>query len=137
MVEIWAYDVVGNGDFCEVSIEVQENFDNCNIGFVIIVGIIFMEFGIFVVCILVGLFGSVSVIIEVYVNGVYVFINLLEGQFYIVVFYNNINLFNGIFLFDKELIENYIFGLFMFILFYQLIVVDIDNNGEIFNKDVI
>ncbi|MCB0580453.1 MAG: hypothetical protein KDD10_14230, partial [Phaeodactylibacter sp.] len=107
VVQIWAYDQTGNGDFCETYILVQDNMGTCGADSLTvgIAGAIATEANNAVEDVRVSLSGQATASMMTGSDGAYSFSNLLEGYDYTVTPRRNDGYLNGVSTFDLVLIS--------------------------------
>ncbi|MCB9276650.1 MAG: T9SS type A sorting domain-containing protein [Lewinellaceae bacterium] len=139
VVEIWAWDGAGNGDFCETYILVQDNlFDLCGGAQLLAVsGAVSTETNNAVEDVQVSLSGQGSASMMTNSNGAYAFSNLQEGYDYTVTPQRDGDYLNGVSTFDLVLISKHILGVQPLNSAYKMIAADVNNSESITTLDLI
>lgn len=139
-VQLWVTDENGNADFCETSLEVQDNDGICGVNpnpLVGVRGIIYTEAAEEVEEVTVGLM-SVDALYKTSNDlGEYAFENMNTGGDYMVVPGKNDNHSNGVSTLDLVLVQRHILGLGELDSPYKLIAADVNNNEAITASDVV
>ncbi|MCB9299302.1 MAG: T9SS type A sorting domain-containing protein [Lewinellaceae bacterium] len=138
VVEIWAWDGAGNGDFCETYILVQDNqFDLCGGATLLAVsGAVATEVNDAVENVEVSLSGQGSATMMTTATGSYVF-NGEEGYDYTVTPQRDGDYLNGVSTFDLVLISKHILGVQPLNSPYKMIAADVNNSESITTLDLI
>jgi hypothetical protein len=137
LVEIWAWDGLGNGDFCETYVLVQDNMVQCDGGTGSVAGVISTEELSTVAGVSVGLSGNAVATMTTTNDGHFVFTSLDEGFDYTVTPQLDANPLNGVSTFDLVLMSKHILGLQPLDSPYKYIAADINNDKQITAIDVI
>jgi hypothetical protein len=138
VIEIWAYDGAGNGDFCETYVIVQDNMGLCGINDPgTMAGLIETEDQESVANVTVDLSGSMSSDMVTGNNGAYSFTNLQSGMDYTVTPSRNGDYLNGVSTFDLVLISKHILGVEPLDSPYKMIAADANSSGNISTLDLI
>jgi hypothetical protein len=138
VVEIWAYDGLGNGDFCETYVIVQDNMGVCGSpdpG--TMAGAVNTEDDEAVSDVQVSLSGQMSASATTGTDGAYSFTNLQPGLDYTVTPQRDGDYLNGVSTFDLVLISKHILGLEPLDSPYKMIAADVNNSGNISTLDLI
>lgn len=139
MVEIHAWDTVGNHDFCVTSVLVQDNNEICNPGSAsgIIAGAISTETASPIEGVEVDLSGNTSRTFMTDANGNFGFEQLENGYDYSVIPSKNEEHQNGVSTFDMVLIQKHILGNVLLNSPYKIIAADVNNSGSVSTLDLI
>ena len=137
LVEIWAWDGLGNGDFCETYVLVQDNMVQCDGGAGAIAGVIATEELSTVAGVQVGLSGNSFANMTTGDDGHFVFSALDEGFDYTITPLLESNPLNGVSTFDLVLMSKHILGLQPLETPYQVVASDINNDGRVTAQDAI
>ncbi|MEQ8703911.1 MAG: T9SS type A sorting domain-containing protein [Phaeodactylibacter sp.] len=137
VVEIWAYDAVGNGDFCETYILVQDNMGVCGDASPMAAGAISTEQEEAVEEVSVSLSGQMSDLMMTQADGLYSFTGLQPGLDYTVTPQRDGDDLNGVSTFDLVLISKHILGVDPLDSPYQQIAADVNKSGTVTTLDLI
>ncbi|NRA47649.1 MAG: T9SS type A sorting domain-containing protein, partial [Phaeodactylibacter sp.] len=137
VVEIWAYDAVGNGDFCETYILVQDNMGVCGAAAPIAAGAINTEQEEAVEGVEVSLSGQMSDVLTTQADGLYSFTGLQAGLDYTVTPQLDGDDLNGVSTYDLVLISKHILGVDPLDSPYQQIAADVNKSGTVTTLDLI
>ncbi|NRA50400.1 MAG: hypothetical protein HRU12_14810, partial [Phaeodactylibacter sp.] len=137
VVEVWAYDAAGNGDFCETYILVQDNMGVCGDASPMVAGGIYTEEDEPVEQVSMNLSGQSASTMVTDNDGAYVFNDLAEGLDYTVTPQRDGDYLNGVSTFDLVLISKHILGLEPLNSPYKRIAADANNSGTITTLDLI
>lgn len=136
-VHIYAWDEVGNSDYCTAYVEVQDNLDACAPATAMISGVVLTESGEPVEEVEVLLSGGEERVGLTNAQGTYRFDRLASGGTYTVRPGLNADHGNGISTFDLILVQKHILGVDPLTSPYQLIAADVNNSGGISTLDLI
>jgi hypothetical protein len=138
VIEIWAYDGAGNGDFCETYVIVQDNMNVCSTPAPgTMAGAVSTEDNESVSDVEVSLSGQSDATVTTGANGAYSFANLQPGMDYTVTPQRDGDYLNGVSTFDLVLISKHILGVDPLTSPYQMIAADVNNSGNISTLDLI
>lgn len=137
VVEIWAYDAVGNGDFCETYILVQDNMGVCGDASPMAAGAISTEQEEAVEGVEVSLSGEMSDMMMTQADGLYSFTGLQPGLDYTVTPSRDGDDLNGVSTYDLVLISKHILGVDPLESPYQQIAADVNKSGTVTTLDLI
>jgi hypothetical protein len=138
VVEIWAWDGAGNGDFCETYILVQDNMSVCpGQGLLSVSGAISTEAGNGVEDVEVSLSGQGSAMVQTNADGFYLLSALELGYDYTITPQLDGNYLNGVSTFDLVLISKHILGVEQLGSPYKMIAADVNNSRSITTLDLI
>ncbi|NRB50109.1 MAG: T9SS type A sorting domain-containing protein [Saprospiraceae bacterium] len=137
IVEIHAWDELGNHDFCETYILVQDNMGGCEGGDGAIAGNIETEAGEGIGNVEVQLSGNMSRTSVTVGDGFYRFADVQPGGDYSVTAFNNSNPLNGVSTFDLVLISKHILGVQELNSPFKILAADVNNNGAVSTLDLI
>ena len=137
LVEIWAWDGLGNGDFCETYVLVQDNRVQCDGGTGSVAGAILTEETSTVEGVKVELNGQKSEGMTTKANGNYSFLALQTGFDYTVTPQLDANPLNGVSTFDLVLMSKHILGIKALDSPYKRIAADVNNDKRITALDAI
>jgi hypothetical protein len=137
VVEVWAYDAAGNGDFCETFIFVQDNMGLCGDASPMAAGAISTEQDEAVEDVMVNLSGQMSDMMMTQADGLYSFAGLQPGLDYTVTPQRDGDDLNGVSTYDLVLISKHILGVDPLETPYQRIAADINRSGTITTLDLI
>jgi hypothetical protein len=140
LVELHAWDEVGNHDFCVTFVEVQDNNKVCPGSVtspVSIAGTISTEGSANLQGASITLSGAASQTATTSTNGGYAFVNLTKGGDFTVTPQLDKNHLNGVSTFDLVLIQKHILGIQALNSPYKLIAADVNNSKSISTLDMI
>jgi hypothetical protein len=138
VVQIWAWDGAGNGDFCETYILVQDNMGVCpGQGLQAVSGAISTEINRAVQNVQVNLSGQGSATMMTNAAGSYAFTGLQTGYDYTVTPQRDGDYLNGVSTFDLVLISKHILGVESLNSPYKMIAADVNNSRSITTLDLI
>ncbi|PHN06703.1 HYR domain-containing protein [Flavilitoribacter nigricans] len=139
LVEIWAWDALGNGDFCETYILVQDNMVNCTDGGNggLIAGMVTNEDLDAIAGVDVALSGSDFQNMVTPNDGHYQFSDLATGFDYTVTPHMDRTPLNGVSTFDLVLMSKHILGTQLLDSPYKMIAADVNNSKTITTLDAI
>lgn len=137
VVEIWAYDAAGNGDFCETYILVQDNMGLCGDASPMAAGAISTAQDEAVEDVMVNLSGQMSDMMMTQADGQYSFTGLQPGLDYTVTPQRDGDDLNGVSTYDLVLISKHILGVDPLDSPYQLIAADVNRSGTVTTLDLI
>jgi hypothetical protein len=140
LVELHAWDEVGNHDFCVTYVEVQDNNKVCPGSVtspVSIAGTISTEGAANLQGATITLSGAASQTATTTTNGGYAFVNLTKGGDFTVTPQLDKNPLNGVSTFDLVLIQKHILGIQALNSPYKLIAADVNNSKSISTLDMI
>lgn len=138
LVELHAWDSLGNHDFCNTFIDVQNNSDACReIPKGAIYGVIMTETEVPVQSVDVSLSGSVRTQVTTDRKGIFNFLELEEGNDFTVTPKLDGNDRSGVTTFDLILIRKHILGSKLLGSPYKMIAADANNSGNISVLDLI
>ncbi|PHN01112.1 T9SS type A sorting domain-containing protein [Flavilitoribacter nigricans] len=137
LVEIWAWDGLGNGDFCETYVLVQDNRVQCDGGTGSVSGVIVTEETSTVEGVKVELSGEKFEGMTTKANGDYKFNSLQTGFDYTVTPQYDATPLNGVSTFDLVLMSKHILGIKSLDSPYKRIAADINNDKKITALDAI
>ena len=137
LVEIWAYDAAGNGDFCETYVLVEDNMAQCASGEGAIAGLITTEETEPVEGVSVELSGDQFLAMDSKVDGQYQFGNLNAGFDYTITPHHDVQPINGVSTFDLVLMSKHILGVQLLDSPYKRIAADINNDKRVTAIDAI
>ncbi|MCA9324553.1 T9SS type A sorting domain-containing protein [Candidatus Saccharibacteria bacterium] len=138
LVEIWAWDGAGNGDFCETYVLVQDNMVQCSdSGSGSIAGVIATEELTTVAGVQVGLSGNSIANMATTNDGHFIFSNLTEGFDYTITPLLDSNPLNGVSTFDLVLMSKHILGLQPLNSAYKIIAADVNGDKRVTAQDAI
>ena len=137
LVEIWAWDGLGNGDFCETYVLVQDNMVQCDGGTGSIAGVIATEELATVSGVQVGLSGNSFANMTTSDDGHFIFSALDEGFDYTITPLLESNPLNGVSTFDLVLMSKHILGLQNLDTPYKVLAADVNNDGRVTAQDAI
>ncbi|MCB0633434.1 MAG: tandem-95 repeat protein, partial [Lewinella sp.] len=138
LIEIWAWDGKGNGDFCETYVLVQDNLVQCESGGNgSISGAIETEEDVAVEGTDVELSGGQFQTMTTKFDGHYVFDDLDAGFDYTVTPHNDRNALNGVSTYDLVLMSKHVLGVELLDSPYKILAADINRDGRITALDAI
>jgi hypothetical protein len=141
LVELHAWDEVGNDDFCVTYVEVQDNRKVCpgstTGGSFNIAGTIATEGAAKLQGASITLSGAASQTATTTANGAYSFVNLAKGGDFTISPQLDKNHLNGVSTFDLVLIQKHILGIQALNSPYKLIAADVNNSKSISTLDMI
>ena len=137
LVEVWAYDEAGNGDFCETYVLVQDNMVQCDSGNGAIAGLITTEETEPVQGVAVELSGGQFQAMTSKADGHYQFSELAEGYDYTITPQLDVLPLNGVSTFDLVLMSKHILGIQPLESPYQRIAADVNNDKRVTAIDAI
>ena len=137
VIEIWAYDAAGNGDFCETYILVQDNMSVCGDATPSIAGLIHTEDDDPVEGVMVGLSGGTGADFMTENDGTYSFYDIQPGLDYTVTPQLDTDPLNGVSTFDLLMISRHILGISPVDGPYKRIAADVNQSGSITTLDMI
>ena len=138
VVQIWAWDGAGNGDFCETYILVQDNMGSCaSPSLLAVSGLIATEEAKPVEEVQVSLSGQSYQSMMTGADGMYSFGNLLQGYDYTVTPQRDGDYTNGVSTFDLVLINKHILGVQLLDSPYKIIAADANNSRSVTTLDMI
>ncbi|MEZ4992307.1 MAG: GEVED domain-containing protein [Saprospiraceae bacterium] len=136
LIEIWAWDAAGNGDYCETYILVQDNMVNC-VGGGTVAGVITTEETEAVEGVTVELSGGQFQSMATQTDGHYTFEALATGFDYTVTPQYDAQPLNGVSTFDLVLMSKHILGIQPMDSPYKRIAADVNNDKKITAQDAI
>ncbi|PHN01113.1 T9SS type A sorting domain-containing protein, partial [Flavilitoribacter nigricans] len=137
LVEIWAWDGLGNGDFCETYILVQDNMVQCDSGSGAIAGVVTTEELATVAGVRIDMSGNSFASMTTGNDGHYIFSALDEGFDYTITPQLDANPLNGVSTFDLVLMSKHILGLQTLDTPYKVLAADVNNDGRVTALDAI
>ncbi|MCB0632276.1 MAG: T9SS type A sorting domain-containing protein, partial [Lewinella sp.] len=137
LVEIWAWDGRGNGDFCETYVLVQDNGGNCSGGTGSVAGLIVTEEDNTLQNVSVEMSGGSFQTMKTKVDGYYHFSGLSSGYDYTITPQLDAQPMNGVSTFDLVLMSKHILGIKVLDSPYKMIAADVNNDKKISTLDVI
>jgi hypothetical protein len=140
LVELHAWDEVGNDDFCVTYVEVQDNRTVCpgsTVGNVNIAGTISTEGSANLQGATITLSGQASMSATTTANGGYSFISLAKGGDFTLTPQLDKNHLNGVSTFDLVLIQKHILNVQALNSPYKMIAADVNNSKSITTLDLI
>ncbi|TXB61802.1 T9SS type A sorting domain-containing protein, partial [Phaeodactylibacter luteus] len=137
VIEIWAYDGAGNGDFCETYLLVQDNQGICGSGAPSAAGAVHTRGQQPVENVTVSISGQGSTTAVTSAAGQYAFEGLQPGLDYTLTPQRDGDYLNGVSTFDLVLISKHILGIQPLASPYQLIAADVNNSRSITTLDMI
>lgn len=137
LVEIWAWDGLGNGDFCETYVLVQDNRVQCDGGTGSVAGTILTEETSTVQGVKVELSGEKSEGMTTKAGGDYGFKALQTGFDYTITPQHDQSPLNGVSTFDLVLMSKHILGIKALDSPYKRIAADVNNDKRITALDAI
>jgi large repetitive protein len=141
LVELHAWDEVGNDDFCVTYVEVQDNRNVCpgstTGGSFNIAGTISTEGTANLQGAAITLSGQTSMSATTTANGAYSFVNLAKGGDFTISPQLDKNHLNGVSTFDLVLIQKHILGVVALNSPYKMIAADVNNSKSITTLDLI
>jgi large repetitive protein len=141
LVELHAWDEVGNDDFCVTYVEVQDNRNVCpgstTGGSFNIAGTISTEGSANLQGAAITLSGQASMSATSTANGAYSFVNLAKGGDFTIAPQLDKNHLNGVSTFDLVLIQKHILGVVALNSPYKMIAADVNNSKSITTLDLI
>lgn len=137
LVEIWAWDGRGNGDFCETYVLVQDNQGNCNSGTGAVAGLIVTEEDNTLHNVGIEMSGGAFQTMKTKVDGRYSFTGLPTGYDYTITPQLDVSPMNGVSTFDLVLMSKHILGIKVLDSPYKLIAADVNNDKRISGLDAI
>lgn len=137
LIEIWAWDGLGNGDFCETYILVQDNMVQCTSGSGSVSGVIVTEETSAVKGVSMELSGGKFEAMTTKADGNYAFLGLESGFDYTLTPQYDASPLNGVSTFDLVLMSKHILGIKSLDTPYKRIAADINNDKKITALDAI
>jgi hypothetical protein len=138
LVEIWAWDARGNGDFCETYVLVQDNNNVCSASANgSVAGLIVTEEDNTVQNVGVEMSGGAFQTMKTKVDGHYIFTGLNTGFDYTITPHLDALPMNGVSTFDLVLMSKHILGIKVLDTPYKLVAADVNNDKKVSTLDVI
>ncbi|MCB0636888.1 MAG: T9SS type A sorting domain-containing protein, partial [Lewinella sp.] len=139
VIQVWAYDAVGNADLCETYLVVQDNLDICGDAdsLLAVSGIIATEEDNTVEDVEVSLSGQDNDVMMTAADGWYAFGSVLEGYDYTITPMRDGDYLNGVSTYDLVLISKHILGVQPLDSPYKIIAADINRSRNVTTLDMI
>jgi uncharacterized protein YrzB (UPF0473 family) len=135
--QIWVTDEVGNNDFCEIIVDLQDNSGSCNTSpLVALGGQIAIESNVGVEDVMVEMMSS-SLMNQTNDDGDYMFDNLNSGDDYTVTPSLDTDPVNGVTTLDLAIVQRHILNIQNIDSPYKLIAADANNSGSITTLDLL
>jgi len=137
-IEVWVTDELGNQQFCNARLDVQDNMGACTtVTKVALGGSTKNDEGEAVSDVQMTISGQGSATISTDDAGEYMFTNIPAGQDYSLTPFKNDDLRNGVSTIDIVLISKHVLNVAKFDSPYKLIAADVNNSGSISTLDVV
>lgn len=137
-VSMYVFDAENNFDFCNVTLNIQDNFNYCSLATPSLAGAIYDLHGTGMEGVDVQLNGNTSLSAITNINGEYLIEDLLIGGDYsILPQYNLPDDLEGVTTYDLVLISQHILGIMPFDSPYQWVAADVNDSGSITTLDIV